>query len=55
MEIDMKTRNPVAKHARTFNKATVQADKKKMIKKGYTKHKGRKSDYHTVFEYSSIA
>lgn len=35
----MKT-NPVAKHARTFNKAHVMVDKKKRVKKGYTKHKG---------------
>lgn len=31
--------NPVAKHARTFNKATVQRDRKKDQKKGKTKHK----------------
>jgi len=35
-----KTRNPVARHLRTFNKATVQKDKKKEWKKGKkTKHK----------------
>ena len=33
-------RNLVAKHARTFNKATVQRDRKVDQKKGYTKHKG---------------
>lgn len=33
--------NLVAKHARTFNKATVQADKKKKSKKGYQKHKNK--------------
>ena len=31
--------NPVAKHARTFNKAHVHRDKKKDKKKGYMKHK----------------
>ena len=34
-----KTKNPVAKHARTFNKATVMTDRKKREKAGYTKHK----------------
>jgi len=33
--------NPVAKFARKFNKATVQKDRKKADKRGYTKHKGR--------------
>lgn len=32
--------NPVAKHCRTYNKATVQKDRKKASKKGYRKHKG---------------
>lgn len=32
-------RNPVAKHARTFNKANVHKDKKKEQKKGKMKHK----------------
>lgn len=32
-------RNPVAKHARTFNKAHVHRDKKKEQKKGKMKHK----------------
>ncbi len=36
----MKTRNFVAKHARTFNKAHVFTDRKKALKKGYRKHKG---------------
>lgn len=35
----MKTRNPVAKHLRQFNKATVQTDRKKRAKNGYKKHK----------------
>ena len=34
-----KQKNPVAKHARTFNKATVFEDKKKAWKKGKQKHK----------------
>jgi hypothetical protein len=36
----MKTRNYVAKHARTFNKASVMADRKKRAARGYRKHKG---------------
>lgn len=32
--------NPVAKHCRTFNKATVQRDRKKAAKRGARKHKG---------------
>lgn len=31
--------NPVAKHARKFNKANVQVDRKKAKKSGYEKHK----------------
>ena len=31
--------NFVAKHARKFNKATVQRDRKKAVKSGYKKHK----------------
>jgi hypothetical protein len=33
------TYNPVAKHARTYNKSTVQVDRKKAARKGYLKHK----------------
>jgi hypothetical protein len=33
--------NPVAKHMRTFNKATVQRDRKKDDKRGYSKHSDR--------------
>lgn len=40
----MKTNNIVAKHARTYNKATVMEDRKKQMKKGYTKHKGGQKD-----------
>ena len=36
-----KTRNPVAKHAATFNKAHVMRDRKKDDKRGYTKHKAK--------------
>ena len=36
--------NPVAKFARKFNKATVQRDRKKDSKRGYTKHKRRKTN-----------
>ena len=36
----MKTRNFVAKHARTFNKARVMVDRKKRSARGYRKHKG---------------
>ena len=37
-----KQRNPVAKNARKFNKATVQRDKKKDQKRGYkVKHKNK--------------
>ena len=31
--------NPVAKHARSFNKAAVHRDRKKAAKRGATKHK----------------
>jgi len=33
------SRNPVAKYARKFNKASVHTDKKKAAKRGYKKHK----------------
>jgi hypothetical protein len=36
------SKNPVAKYARKFNKATVQKDRKKADKRGYIKHKGKK-------------
>lgn len=35
----MKDRNFVAKNARKFNKSTVFSDRKKSMKKGYSKHK----------------
>lgn len=44
----MKQRNPVAKHARTFNKAHVHKDKKKAFKKGYNKHKKPPNVYRKV-------
>jgi len=34
-----KTRNPVAKHSRKFNKSHVMRDRKKDDKRGYRKHK----------------
>lgn len=34
-----KTKNPVAKHARSFNKAQVHTDRKKAMKRGYIKFK----------------
>lgn len=39
---DVSMKNPVAKHARTFNTACVQVDRKKALKRGKTKHKGIK-------------
>ena len=36
-----KTRNPVARHSRTYNKAHVMTDRKKAAKRGYRKHRGR--------------
>ena len=35
----MKTRNPVAKHARSFNKSAVHRDRKKDDRRGYQKHR----------------
>lgn len=32
-------KNPVAKHARKFNKAVVMRDRKKDAKRGYRKHR----------------
>ncbi|GEM_PF-1369122 len=34
-----KTKNPVAKHAKSFNKAQVHTDRKKAAKRGYIKFK----------------
>ena len=34
-----KMKNPVAKHARSFNKAATFKDRKKALKKGDCKHK----------------
>lgn len=39
-----KRRNLVAKHARTYNKAHVEADRKQRQKRGYRKHKGMDND-----------
>lgn len=37
-------KNPVARHAKKFNKSSVQVDKKKASKRGKIKHKGRDED-----------
>jgi hypothetical protein len=37
----MKARNYVAKHAKQFNKAAVFADRKRAVKKGYSKHRNQ--------------
>ena len=34
-----KIRNITAKYARKFNKAVIMADRKKLTKKGYQKHR----------------
>jgi hypothetical protein len=39
-----KPSNPVAKHMNTYNKASVVPDKKKDVKAGKTKHKGKQYD-----------
>lgn len=39
----MKVRNPVAKHARKYNKSVVMVDRKKAAKRGYAKHKQDKN------------
>ena len=39
-----KINNPVAKHARTFNKSTVMRDRKKAMKRGDRKHKSAYED-----------
>ena len=36
-----KMNNPVAKNMSKFNKNNVMKDRKKAMKKGYTKHKGQ--------------
>ena len=36
--------NPVAKNARKVNKSMIHSDQYKESKKGYIKHKGRKTD-----------
>lgn len=43
----MKTRNPVAKHMRAFNKASVQVDRKKQSKtKPKLKHKKSEENHY---------
>ena len=41
---EVKTRNLVAKHARTYNKAHKHANRKQLSKRGHVKHKGRGFD-----------
>lgn len=38
-------RNPVAKHARTFNLAHTFEDRKQKARKGHRKHKGNNYEY----------
>lgn len=38
-------KNPVAKHMR-INRASVQKDRKKDLKRGYRKHKGKLHGFH---------
>jgi len=45
-----KTNNPVAKHAKTFNKAHVMKDRKKAMKRGAIKHKGKAYEENDVVE-----
>ena len=33
--------NPVARHLRTFNRSTVERDRKRDAQQGYRKHKGQ--------------
>ena len=44
-----KTRNPVAKHSRTFNKSAVYRDRKKAVKQGYNKH-NKRLNYETDYQ-----
>jgi hypothetical protein len=46
--------NPVAKNAHKFNKASVQKDRKKALKKGDRKHKGRYEDSGDIEERSTL-
>lgn len=50
----MKQRNYVAKHVHTYNKPTVQKDRKRELKRGYKKHKGGDQcmpQYHTDYSH----
>jgi len=42
MKKSAKTRNPVARYLRKYNKSVVMADRKKATKAGYLKHKNNK-------------
>jgi hypothetical protein len=39
------SRNPVAKHCRTFNRAARHHDRKKAAKRGYSKHRNKVTTY----------
>ena len=43
----VKTKNPVAKHAKAFNKAQVHTDRKKAAKRGYIKFKSNLANKNT--------
>jgi hypothetical protein len=47
-EYEMKARNLVSKHARSFNKSAVMKDRKKAAKRGVVKHKNTKFDNYKI-------
>jgi|TARA_B100000795_G_C22509713_1_gene327242 hypothetical protein len=42
MKKSAKTRNPVAKYLRKYNRGVVMADRKRALKSGYVKHSNKK-------------
>ena len=50
MKKSAKTRNPVARYLRKYNKGVVMADRKKAKKAGYLKHRKNKG---TMYEQST--
>ena len=50
MKKSAKTRNPVARYLRKYNKGVVMADRKKAKKAGYVKHRKNKE---TMYEQST--
>lgn len=50
-----KIRNLVARHARTFNKSTIEVDRKKRSKNGYIKHRKPGPDRASSFKVSGSA